>query len=61
MNCVIYSRVSTEEQDNERAINELKEYAAYKKYDIIGIFEEKITGTTKALDRIEFRAGCSIS
>lgn len=54
MNCVIYSRVSTEEQDNERAINELKEYAAYKKYNLLEVFEEKVTGTSKALDRIEF-------
>jgi DNA invertase Pin-like site-specific DNA recombinase len=54
INSVIYSRVSTSEQDNERQINELKEYISYKKYKLLGVFEEKVSGAKKAADRIEF-------
>jgi site-specific DNA recombinase len=56
MNCIIYSRVSTiNKQDNARAIAELRDYAKYKKYKVLQVFEEKITGTSKALDRPEFQ------
>jgi DNA invertase Pin-like site-specific DNA recombinase len=54
MNCVIYSRVSTTDYDNERQIHELKEYIEYKKYKLLGVFEEKVSGASKAADRIEF-------
>src|ERR1035437_4758799 len=54
MNCIIYSRVSTHDQDNDRQINELKEYIIYKKYKLLGVFEEKVSGAKKAADRIEF-------
>jgi DNA invertase Pin-like site-specific DNA recombinase len=54
MNAIIYSRVSTEDQDNQRAINELKDYAKYKKYKVLKVFEEKISGGVKAKDRTEF-------
>ena len=54
MNCIIYSRVSTEDQDNQRQIQELTEYCTYKKYKLLGTFEEKVSGASKAADRIEF-------
>lgn len=56
MKAVIYSRVSTVEQDNERQIQELKEYASYKKMKVLKIFEEKVSGATKGADRLEFKA-----
>lgn len=55
MKAIIYSRVSTLDQDNERQINELKEYAKYKKYTLVRVFQEKITGASKAFERTEFK------
>lgn len=54
MNAIIYSRVSTLDQDNRRAIDELKDYAKYKKYHVVKVFEEKISGAIKAKERGEF-------
>jgi site-specific DNA recombinase len=54
MNCVIYSRVSTNLQDNQRAIDELKKYAEKKDYQLSGVFYETITGASKATDRKAF-------
>lgn len=54
MNAIIYSRVSTLDQDNRRAIEELRAYAKYKKYNVVKVFEEKISGAIKAKDRGEF-------
>ena len=45
-NCVIYSRVSTEKQSNESAIDDLTRYANYMQYNILRVFQEKITGTS---------------
>ena len=45
-NCIIYSRVSTEQQENKSAIDDLKNYAKYMKFDVLKVFEEKISGTT---------------
>lgn len=56
INCLIYSRVSTDQQSNESQIQDLKEYAKYMKYNILGVFQEKISGTTKANERTEFKA-----
>lgn len=53
-NCIIYSRVSTDQQSNESAIAELKRYAEYKEYQILQVFEEKISGTSKTADRVAF-------
>ncbi len=55
MKAIIYSRVSTEEQDNARQIEELKEYGKYRKFNILKIFQEKVTGASKAADRLEFK------
>jgi site-specific DNA recombinase len=54
-NCIIYSRVSTQDQQTDRQIKELQEYAAYKKYTLLAVFEEKITGTSKTSDRLAFK------
>jgi DNA invertase Pin-like site-specific DNA recombinase len=50
---VIYSRVSSEgnRQDTERQTNELKEYANKMGYELIGVYEEKVSGYKKNEDR----------
>ena len=50
---VIYSRVSSEgnRQDTERQTKELIEYANKMGYEIVGIYEEKISGYKKNEDR----------
>jgi DNA invertase Pin-like site-specific DNA recombinase len=50
---VIYSRVSSEgnRQDNERQTNELIEYATKMGYELIGVYEEKVSGYKKNEDR----------
>jgi DNA invertase Pin-like site-specific DNA recombinase len=50
---VIYSRVSSEgnRQDTERQTNELIEYANKMGYELVGVFEEKISGFKKNEDR----------
>jgi len=53
INAVIYSRVSsyTERQDNERQTNELLDYASSVGYNIISVYEEKVSGLKKNIDR----------
>ena len=53
VNAVIYSRVSSigNRQDNERQTNELTEYAARMGYNLVGTYEEKISGFKKNEDR----------
>jgi DNA invertase Pin-like site-specific DNA recombinase len=50
---VIYSRVSSEgnRQDNERQTNELIEYANKMGYELVGIYEEKVSGFKKNEER----------
>jgi DNA invertase Pin-like site-specific DNA recombinase len=50
---VIYSRVSSEgtRQDTERQTNELTEYANRMGYDIVSVYEEKVSGFKKNEDR----------
>jgi DNA invertase Pin-like site-specific DNA recombinase len=55
MNAIIYSRVSTDDQDNARQIAELKSYAQYKKFKVLKVFEEKITGASKGSQRVVFK------
>jgi DNA invertase Pin-like site-specific DNA recombinase len=49
INAVIYSRVSSvgNRQDNERQTNELTEYATRMGYNLVGVYEEKISGFSK--------------
>jgi DNA invertase Pin-like site-specific DNA recombinase len=49
----IYGRVSSIEQDYERQINELTQYAAAMNYEIVGTFSEKISGAKKSDERPE--------
>lgn len=56
MNAVIYSRVSTEDQSNQRAIDELEQYAKYQRMKVLKIFHEKISGAVKAKERTEFNS-----
>ena len=52
-NAVIYSRVSSEgnRQDTERQTNELIEYANKMGYELVGVYEEKVSGFKKNEDR----------
>jgi DNA invertase Pin-like site-specific DNA recombinase len=53
---VIYSRVSSEgnRQDTERQTTELIEYANKMGYELVGVFEEKVSGFKKNEDRPVF-------
>lgn len=53
MKAVIYARVSStgERQSNDRQVEDLQDYAAYRQYDVIKVFEEKITGYRRNRDR----------
>ena len=50
---VILARVSTQNQEFERQINELSEYAANHKLEIVKVFSNKISGAKKNEDRPE--------
>jgi len=54
MEAVIYSRVSTEEQNPERQIVELTQYALNNNIKILKSFSDKISGTSKQQDRKGF-------
>jgi len=54
MEAVIYSRVSTEEQNPERQIVELTQYALNNDIKILKSFSDKITGISKQQDRKGF-------
>lgn len=60
MKAVIYSRVSSDGQSTQRQILELEEYAAKQNYQIVGIYEDIITGASKAADRIGFESMLSL-
>ncbi len=53
VNVVIFSRVSStgDRQSNDRQTNELKEYAQRMGYNLVGTYEEKISGFRKNEDR----------
>ncbi|MCY1635070.1 recombinase family protein [Marinifilum sp. D737] len=53
-NAVIYTRVSTLEQDSAHQIVALKKYANYKGYRVLQEFEDKISGKVKGEDRAGF-------
>ena len=56
MEALIYSRVSTESQDNQRQIINLKQVAQQKGWHVRRTFQEKISGTIKSGSRNEFKA-----
>ncbi len=53
MKAAIYARVSstTDRQNTERQVSDLKEYAAYAKMEVVKVFEEKISGAKKNAER----------
>ena len=51
MRVVIQTRVSTNIQDNRRQVEELKEYSNKMSYDVLCVFEEKISGAKQNEDR----------
>ena len=56
MKVVIYSRVSTITQDYKRQTDELMEYARKMGFEVIGTFEEKISGGKNNEDRPKLMA-----
>ncbi|WP_455625917.1 recombinase family protein [Parabacteroides sp.] len=54
MNSIIYARVSsvTDRQSTDRQVVDLTKYAAEKNYELVKVFEEKISGAAKNADRI---------
>ena len=48
---VIYARVSTNGQDYERQLNDLREYASRMGYVVVKEFAEKISGAKKVTER----------
>ena len=51
MRVIIFSRVSTTIQDNQRQIDELREYSQKMNFDVVKVFEEKISGGKKNEER----------
>jgi DNA invertase Pin-like site-specific DNA recombinase len=51
MRVVIFSRISTNLQDNQRQTIELKEFSSKMNFDVIDIFEERISGAKENDER----------
>lgn len=51
MKVVIYSRVSTQTQDNKRQIEELKAFSNKHGYEVLSVFQEKVSGAKKNEER----------
>lgn len=54
MNAIIWSRVSSQSQDNQRQILNLKHVASEKGWTVKRVFEETVSGLVKTTDRKEF-------
>jgi DNA invertase Pin-like site-specific DNA recombinase len=54
MDVIIWSRVSSETQDNKRQVLNLKQVADEKGWKVKRVFEEKISGTIRSTDRKDF-------
>lgn len=54
MDTIIWSRVSSQSQDNQRQILNLKQVAADKGWNVRRVFQETVSGTVKTTDRKEF-------
>ena len=48
---VIYTRVSTQGQEYERQLAELRDYAARMNYEVVEEFSEKVSGAKKVEER----------
>lgn len=51
MNVIIYARVSSKNQQTERQVLELREHAERHGYNVVGIYEEVISGAKKNDER----------
>ncbi len=51
ISAVIYARVSTNGQDYERQLNDLREYANRMGYEVVKEFAEKVSGAKKLAER----------
>ena len=51
MNAVIYARVSTNAQDYQRQLDDLRDYAGRMGYNVVEEFSEKISGAKKVEER----------
>ena len=51
ISAVIYARVSTNSQDYDRQLNDLREHANHMGYEIVKEFAEKISGAKKVAER----------
>lgn len=56
MRVIIYSRVSTDKQDYKRQTEELLSYSEKMNYEVVEVFEEKISGALKNEDRPQLSA-----
>jgi DNA invertase Pin-like site-specific DNA recombinase len=56
MNVVIYTRVSSQSQENERQIIDLKNKAEEKGWTVKKVFQEKISGTVDSIKRPVFNS-----
>lgn len=54
MDVIIWSRVSSQSQDNQRQILNLKHIAVEKGWNVKRVFQETVSGTVKTTDRKEF-------
>lgn len=54
MEAIIWSRVSSQSQDNNRQVSNLKQVAIEKGWKVKRVFEEKVSGTVKSTERKEF-------
>jgi len=54
MNSIIWSRVSSISQDNQRQILNLKQIAIEKGWNVKRVFQETVSGTIKTTERKEF-------
>ncbi len=55
MEAIIWSRVSSKSQDNQRQVSNLKQVATEKNWTVKRVFEEKVSGTVKSTERKEFQ------
>lgn len=54
MDAIIWSRVSSQSQDNHRQVLNLKQVASDKGWTVRRVFQETVSGTIKTTDRKEF-------
>jgi putative DNA-invertase from lambdoid prophage Rac len=48
MRCAIYCRVSTDDQNLDRQVDELREFAARMKWELVGEYSDKLSGAQRS-------------